>query len=246
MVNHVAVCVAVLTAFGVSIVAQSRIDPVDSELSQERAPVAPHSTPHPRLEVASGIALVTIRKLPADSRVGGSPVGIFVSAGYLWTRYLVTQIEVVFQVEDWKVDYASEQVLGLASVGTGLSDLTTVSLQRHYEGGRRSLAQIVQTGTRRFQPYVGVGVGLETDTIREGRQEYTRPLLPGEVPPPGAKTRGTLPTEFSRPTDTHHVIAFAQAGLKVSVTRRAHVLIDWKFTQTGPPRITLGLGLELF
>jgi hypothetical protein len=79
-----------------------------------------------------------------------------------------------------------------------------------------------------------------------GRQEYTRPLLSGQAPPTDAKTVGELPTDLPGPATTRHLIAFGQAGLKVAVTQRAHVLVDWKVARTGPPRFRLGLGVELF
>ena len=51
---------------------------------------------------------------------------------------------------------------------------------------------------------------------------------------PNVKTVDEFPTEFPSPKKAHYTIAFADAGFKVFVPRRAYFLIDWKFTNGTP------------
>ena len=245
MFRRTALFVIALACCGASIAAQSAIDSSYSRAYQESAPAASRATHHPRIDVAAGMTSVNLRKLPADSDVGGYPAGFFASGAFFWTRYLVTQVEIVSQAEKWNPDYALEYVVRPA--GGERFELKTVILKHNYSAGRRTVAQIVQIGRELFiRPYFGAGVGIETQTIRDSRQESSRVLQPGEIGPPNAKTVDELPTEFPSPQGTDDAIVFAQAGAKVFAGRRAYFLVDWKFSNADTALIRLGFGVELF
>jgi hypothetical protein len=185
---------------------------------------------------------VNLRKLPVDSDVGGVPAGFFVSAGFFWTRHLVTQVEFVSQVEDWDPDYASENIV--RPMGAQGFEVTTVLLKHSYVGSRWAVAQIVQIGTKKIRPYFGAGAGIEVQSIQDSRHGWSQILQPGQSPPTGAKTVDEFPTEFPPATKTRHAVAFGQAGVKIFVAQRAYLLVDWKFMHTGAAPMRLGFGLE--
>jgi hypothetical protein len=135
-----------------------------------------------------------------DKRVGGSPAGLSASAGYFWTRYLATQVEIVFQIDDWNSDSFYETVYSSTSSGAYQVDVS--QLKRNYNAGRGTVGQIVQFGHEGFRPYLSAGVGIESQSVVTSRHQYSESLLPGESPPPGAKTVSELPTTLPGPMET--------------------------------------------
>ncbi len=219
--------------------------PLRRARTTQSAPPAPqHQTRHPRLDATVGITAVNIRKLPADNHVGGLPAGIFASAAYFWTPHLATQVELESSVETWNPDYAWEYVV--RPVLGGRFEEKSITLKHNYVGGRRTMAQLVQVGTKTFRPYFGAGVGIETQTVGDSRSEWSRVLLEGEPVHPNAKAVGEFPTQFPSPTETRYVIAFAQVGLKVFAGRRSYFLIDWKLMNANLATMRVGCGVELF
>jgi len=201
------------------------------------------TTPHPRLDASVGITSMRLRKLPADSRVGGEPIGVFASVGYFWTSSLVTEFETASQAESWNPDYALEYVARL--IADGRYSLQSVQLKRGYTTGRWTVAQLFQLRRLRFfQPYFGVGAGRQTQTITDSREESTPYLT--ETLPPNAKTVDELPTEFPSPSRTRSSIGFAEVGLKIFAGRRAYFAVDWRFVSSERALVSVGFGVELF
>ena len=196
-----------------------------------------------RIDAAVGITSMTLRKLPADAEVGGQPAGVFARVGYFWTSYLATEFETAAQAESWNPDYALEYLVRPVS-GRGFES-KRIQLKHNYSSRRWTVAQVVQVRRLRFiQPFVGGGVGVESQTITHSRQE-TVPYITDTLPP-NATTVDELPTELPGPMKSRYTIGFAEAGLKVFAGRRAYFAADWKFEPGERVRVGVVFGVELF
>jgi hypothetical protein len=237
-----ALCIAGLLAWSGASVAGESASVFPWTLGQANTPAAPPAAHRPRIDATVGVTSLSLQKLPADERVGGSPVGFFAGVGYFWTASLVTQIEFVSQAEAWNPDYALEYV-AVPTAGQNFQ-LRTIRLKHNYSAGRWTAAQTVQIRRLRFvQPYFGAGAGIETQTVTTSRHESTR--LERTLPS-YAKSAGELPAELPPPWKTQRTIAFAEAGVKVFAGRRAYILVAWKFANTEPVIVSVGVGVELF
>lgn len=201
-----------------------------SVLAQGSAPPTPRATPRPRVDVAVGFTIVRIRELPPrDAEIGGA-LSFSASVGYLWTPHLITQVEIADQIENYNWDYAHERVVP----GYG-GDGTSITLKHNYQGGRRTVAQIVQIGPSwPFRPYFGIGVGIESQTTYDS-------WYVGSVVGPNLKTVDQFPNELPR-TEANYVIVFGEAGVKAFLGRHAYVHLDGKYTNH--VLVTFGFGVE--
>ncbi len=204
------------------------------EVYEQSASSTPRATARPRVELAVGLASVRIRELPPRDHVGQGALSLFASAGYLWTSYLATQVEFTSQVEGFNWDYAH---LRVARSG----DVTNITLKHNYEASRRTVAQIVHVGPKGLfiRPYLGAGVGIESQTTYDTWYDSTKSVVLG----PNDETVEEIP-ELPR-TEADYVIVFGEAGLKMFLGRYAYLLIDWKFIKDAAPRGMFGVGVRL-
>lgn len=203
----------------------------------------PVATTHPRIDVAVGITSMTLRKLPADALVGGQPVGVFARAGYFWTPYLATEFATASQAESWNPDYALEYLVRPVA-GRGFES-KAIQLKHDYDAHGWTVTQVLQLRRLRvIQPYVGAGVGVESQTVTSSRHEGTAYIT--ETPNPNAKTVDELPVDLPGPLKTRHTIGVAEAGVKIFAGRRAYFGLDWKLQAGERVRVSAGLGVELF
>lgn len=201
------------------------------------------SAHRPRIDAAIGITSMTLRKLPADSSVGGQPIGIFARVGYFWTSYLATEFDIASQAESWNPDYALQYVARPVA-GRGF-ELRTISLKHNYAAQRWTVTQVFRVRRLRFvKPYFGAGAGVESQTVTHSRHEGTPYLT--ETVPPTATTAEELPSDLPGPSTTRYTIGFAQAGLKLFITRRAYFVMDWTLAPGERVRPSGGFGIELF
>jgi hypothetical protein len=163
---------------------------------------------------------------PRDGDEQGT-LSIFASAGYLWTPFLVTQVEITSQAESFNWDYAHQRVAGRPA---------SITLKHNYRVSRRTVAQLIQFGQRRLRPYLGAGVGIESQTTFDTWYEG------GVVLEPDAETVDELPRE--RRNTANHVMVFGEAGAKIFLGSRAYMFFDWKYAGYGKGRGMLGAGVQ--
>ena len=214
-----------------------------------RVTLAGQSTalPHPRIDVAVGATVMTLRKLPDDAEVGGQPAGVMARVGYFWTPSLVTRFETASQAESWNPDYAYE-ILVSPVPGRGF-ETRTITLKHDYASHRWTVAQLFQVRRLRFiQPYFGAGAGVESQTVGHSRHDSVPYIVntPPNAVPPNATTVDELPTELPGPLKTRYAIGFAEAGLKVFAGRRPYFAADWKVQPGERVRVGIVFGVELF
>jgi hypothetical protein len=186
-----------------------------------------------RVDLTAGFADVRVRELPPRDGVGQGALSLFVSAGYLWAPYLVTQVDIASQVEPFNWDYAHERVLALGRT-------TNITLKHNYDVRRWTVAQILQLGRRRLQPYLGAGVGVESQTTYD--TWYQSNVVLG----PDATTVAEFPNASTGEKRVDHLIAFGLVGAKMFVGSHAYLLVDWRFAtgDTGGSGM-FGVGVRL-
>lgn len=190
----------VVIELAVASVAHAQVDPGTSE---------------PRVELGVGLAGVRIRELPPREHVGQGVLSLSASGGYLWTPYLLTQVDVTSQVERFGWDYEHVRLVTP-------SRSTSLTLAHGYRASRWAVAQLVLFGRARVQPYAGAGVAVESQTTEDSWYES------GVILGPGAREVSDTPQ--ARPDKEKHTVVFGEVGVKLFVTRRTALLVDWRFS----------------
>jgi hypothetical protein len=167
-----------------------------------------------------------------------------VSIGIRWRRRFITEFE--YESILHRSDVYDEEIIATPTV------TIDVFLSHEYQAVRLAPAQLVgfRAGSR-LQPFLGVAVGIDSETVRDRREEFREgpltdahrlTLSSGPTPP---QSSDTFPTSLPPAVTTRHVHLFGRAGVKVYPLKHLFLLVEGRLgNRVGVASVGVGVTLS--